>query len=114
MNYIISILVYVYVVVCLYSIAEKLGRTEYGIMLFVPIMNLYFIVKIADLSAWWMILFFIPVVNYLLLAFCFMRITAFLGKSPWLGLAMVVPIVNLVLLGYLAFFDHEPKDLLRG
>ena len=113
MSYIISIVIYFYVVVCLISLAEKLGRTEYGFMLAVPIMNVYFLIKIADLSSWWLILAFIPGLNYLLLAFCFMRISAFLGKSPWLGLGMFVPVVNLGIMGYLAFFDHEPKDLLR-
>jgi len=112
-DYIISLLVYLYMVVCLICLADKLGRSEYGILLFIPIMNLYFLLKIADLNGLLLILFCIPVLNYFLLAFCFMRISAFLGKSPWLGLGMFVPIVNLVIMGYLAFFDHEPKDLLR-
>ncbi|MDQ2085028.1 hypothetical protein RBH29_01070 [Herbivorax sp. ANBcel31] len=110
MYYIIGLLIYGYVAFCTYAIAIKLNREEDAWMAFVPLLNLYVLVSFADLPIYACIAFLIPVVNYFLIAFCYMRIFAFVGKSPWLGLLMFIPLVNLVVLGYVAFTD-EPEQV---
>ncbi len=106
-NVFISILVYIFTSLCLSIIAGKLGQGELAFMAWIPILNLYIIVKLADFSGFTLLIFFIPFVNYIYLAYCLMRITAFLDRNPLLGLLMFVHVLNLILLGYLAFTDKK-------
>jgi len=94
-------------------IANKLGQEELSLMAWIPILNLYCIVKLADFNGLTALIFFIPIVNYFYLVFCLMRISAFLNRNPLLGLLMFLPVVNFILLGYLTFTDKElPNSLI--
>lgn len=101
-SWIISIAVYVYLAICLQTIARKTG-TEHGWLAWIPIANAYLMCKVAGKSGWWLLLFFIPIVNIVFMVIVWMGIAEARDKKGWLGILMIVPIANLIIPGYLAF-----------
>lgn len=82
-------------------------KTEYepGIWVWVPIIQLIPMFKAARMSGWSFVLFFIPIVGAIVgVVWCF-KICIARKKSAWLGLFLLLPVVNLLTLLYLAFAD---------
>lgn len=104
--FIIAIAFYVFFSLCLYLIAKKLNVPAPWTA-WIPIVNIWTLVACAGKPAWWLILCFIPVVNFFVFIYLYMCITENLGKNKWLGLLMLVPLVNMVFLGWLAFSKPE-------
>ena len=98
----ISVLPYVWTALCLHTIADKTD-TPNGWLAWIPIANIYLMCKVADKPGWWLILFFIPLVNIVVYLDIWMTIAESRGQPSWLGLFMIVPIVNFIILGILAF-----------
>jgi len=94
--------IYVYCALAFMTIASKTG-TENAWMAWVPILNLWLMVQIAQKEAWWLILFFIPMVNVGAAVVVTMAIAERVGKPSWWGILTVVPVVNLIVPGYLAW-----------
>jgi hypothetical protein len=101
-RWILGILSYAYVSVCFYMIAFKCERRDAWFAFF-PILDLLLLLSLAGKSYWWILLFFIPVLNLLFIAIVFMGVAEARGKPSWSGLVILIPGVNLLLLGYLAF-----------
>ena len=93
---------YIWVSLCLHIMARKTD-TQYAWLAWVPIVNLYILCVIAGQSGWWVILFFIPIVNIIFYIYIWMNIAEMRNQPSWLGLLMLVPVVNFVILGILAF-----------
>lgn len=96
---------YIYFSVCLFMIARKLNVSGAWVA-FVPILQILTFLSSASKPAWWILLFFVPVVNVIIPIYLWICISENLGRDKWLGLLMVVPIVNLVYLGMLAFSNQ--------
>jgi magnesium-transporting ATPase (P-type) len=94
--------IYVYMAVCLQTIARKLGAKD-DWMAWVPILNLYLMCVVAERPVWWMILFFIPLVNIVVAVIVWMRIAERRNRPNWWGILLIIPIVNLVIPALLAF-----------
>ena len=94
--------VYVYCGLAFMTIATKTG-TENPWMAWVPILNLWLMVQIAEKEAWWIILFFIPVLNLVAAIVVTMAIAERVDKPSWWGILVIVPGVNLIVPGYLAW-----------
>lgn len=104
-----SLVIYVYSAIAIMAIAKK-TKTENGWLAWIPIANIYLITQIAKQPAWQMLgilLVLIPFIGtlllYVLLGFWFWHIAERLKKPSWLGILMAIPVVNLVILGYLAW-----------
>ncbi|MHB9112658.1 MAG: DUF5684 domain-containing protein [Thermoleophilia bacterium] len=100
--------VYVYYSFSLMTIAHKTD-TESAWMAWVPIFNIYLMCRIADKPGWWLlVIMFVPFVNLVLTIILWMRIAEVRGFPNWWGLLMLVPVVNFIVPGYLAFAEgHE-------
>ena len=96
--------VYFWLALCLYTIANKTRTPDAGLA-WIPIANIYLMCKIASRSGWWTILFFIPLLNVVILIIIWMDIAKARNQSPFLGILMIVPIANLVIPGVLAFSE---------
>jgi hypothetical protein len=101
-GWILGILFYLYISVCLYSMAEQVGSRN-SWFAFLPILDLILMLEIADMPIWWLLLLFIPIVNIIAGALVWMSICRALRKPAWLGILVFLPGVNLVVLGYLAW-----------
>lgn len=68
---------------------------------FVPLLNLFYLVEIADKPTWWVALPFVPVIGWLLLLTLFVDVGKQFGKGPGTGLGLVfLPFVFWPLLGF--------------
>lgn len=91
---------------CLFLIAKKL-EVSAAWTAWVPLLSLWAFVASARKSGWWIVLLFIPVVNFFVGIYLWMCICENLGRNKMLGLLMLLPLVNLVWLGILAFSRGE-------
>jgi hypothetical protein len=69
----------------------------------VPLLNIVLFLKIAKRPVWWLILFFIPIVNLITVVVATMALCQRFGLNKWWGLASLVSPLNLVLYLYLAY-----------
>ena len=98
------LLFYVYLALCLQKIAEK-TNTDNAWWAWIPILNVLLLLRIADKPLWWILLLVIPLVNFIIAILVWVAVCQARGKSPWLVVGMLVPGVNLVVLGYLGFSE---------
>ncbi|HTS68962.1 MAG TPA: DUF5684 domain-containing protein [Terriglobia bacterium] len=102
--FLIFIVAYVYMALALQTIAMK-TNTENGWLAWIPIVNIILMLNIGKKPVWWIILFFIPLVNIVVMILTFMAIAEARNKPNWWGILMIVPFVNLIVPGYLAWSD---------
>jgi len=84
------------------TIAKKTGTANRW-MAWIPILNLILIFSIAERSAWWIILYFVPFVNLFIWVNIWIEIAELLEKPKWIGSLMIFPGINIFALAYLAF-----------
>ncbi|HBO96497.1 MAG TPA: hypothetical protein DE315_06415 [Candidatus Omnitrophica bacterium] len=92
----------VYVLLCfpLMRIAHRLKAG--GWTAWVPILQIFLILRIANKSSVWFLFFFFPGINLIAFLFAWMSIARRLERPHWLGYLMLVPGVNVLILWYLA------------
>ena len=108
---------YVYFSLALMTIAKR-TKTENAWLAWIPIVNIYLMMKIGKLPTWSLALWalvFVPMLGGLASAgmtvWYWWAIAERRGKEGWWGILMLVPLVNLVLVGILAWgVDAEKKS----
>jgi len=80
--------VVVLMIASLWKVFTKAGQPGWGI--FVPIYNMYLMLKVADRPAWWLILLFIPPVNIVVGVVLALDITKNFGKRPAFGVGLLL------------------------
>ncbi len=100
----IYLLVYAYASFCVFRIAAKLGM-ENPWLAFVPVLNLILLCAMIDRPLWYAVFFFIPLVGFIWGIIVWMRIAEQLGRPALWGAFTILPLVNLLVLFYLAFTD---------
>ena len=90
-----GVVVYIYLGITLSIIARKTGAAG-AAMAWVPILNMLLMCRIARKSGLFFFLLFVPFVNLIVFAMVWMSIARVRGKSPVLGLLIVLPPINLL------------------
>ncbi len=103
---IIVLAIYVYASYALYVIAKKTA-TANPWLAWIPVANVFLMLKIAGKAYWWFLLLLIPLVNIVVGIYIWMRVAAARSHPSWVGLLMILPFVNLIVLGYIAFADNK-------
>lgn len=97
---------YAYAALALQTIARKTNTPD-GWFAWVPVLNLVLMLQIAGKPLWWIVLFFIPIVNIfagiVITIVVWMAIAEKRGKPRWWGVMMIVPVMNIITPGYLAW-----------
>ncbi len=94
---------YLFTSFCLMKIAEKLDIPNSWLS-WVPIAQIWVMIRAAGKPGWWLILFFIPLVNFVIGLIVLFGIPTSLNKSSLYGLLIFVPILGVFLyFGLLAF-----------
>jgi hypothetical protein len=83
---VIYLAVIIFYIVAGWKVFVKAGEPGWGI--FVPIYNLYLICKISGRPEWWLILFFIPLVNIVIGLIIAMDIAKAFSKGPGFGIGL--------------------------
>ena len=79
---------------CAWRIFEKAGREGWEAI--VPFYNFYILLKIVGKPGWWLLLYFIPFVNYIFIIWTYNMLSKSFGKDEGFT-------VGLVLLGIIFF-----------
>jgi hypothetical protein len=100
---IFGVIVYIFTSFCLMKIADKLSIPN-SWLAWVPIAQIWVMVRAAGKPGWWLLLFFIPLVNLVIALILLFTIPTNLGKSSLYGLLAFIPILGIFLYwGLLAF-----------
>ena len=74
-------------IISFWKVFTKAGKPGWAI--FVPIYNIIVMLQVAGRPVWWIILFFIPVVNAIIAIIMYIDIAKAFGKSVGFGLGLV-------------------------
>jgi hypothetical protein len=91
-TYIVAILFAVLMIAAMWRIFTKAGKPGWASI--IPIYNAIVLLSIAGKPAWWFILFFIPVVNFIIAIFVYVALAERFGKGAGFaaGLVLLGPI----------------------
>ena len=95
------LLIYLYFALSLHAISRK-TKTARVWLSWIPLANIYQMCKIAGKPAKWCWLFLIPLANIVVAVIVWMNIAKAVNKPSWIGILLIIPIVNILLPGYLA------------
>jgi hypothetical protein len=99
---------YIYWALATQIIAKK-TNTENGWLAWIPIANVILWLDIAMLPRWWIILLllglFFPFASVIIGITVWMDIAEARKKPNWWGILVIVPVVQLIVPGYLAWTD---------
>lgn len=95
----LSLLWYVVVAVALWLVFAKAGYP--GVLALIPIVNVFFLVKIAGFSAWMALLYLIPIVNIVFSIIVAIRLGKGFGKGGvWsFFLLWLIPFIGYFIIG---------------
>jgi Family of unknown function (DUF5684) len=91
----------------LWLVYAKAGRS--GWLIFVPIINIYVLLRIAGRPGWHFLLLFIPLVNLFVIIFMWIGLAKVFGKSTLFGLGLIF--FNWIFVVALAFGQSEYQRL---
>ena len=100
----VSLAFYLFTCFCLKLICKKAGKDP-GILIWIPIVQIVPILQAARLELIWIVGMLIPGVNFFVGLFVAWKFVEAAGKPGWMGLLLGVPVVNILVLVYLAFGD---------
>jgi hypothetical protein len=102
--FVIFAAVYIYIALALQTIAKK-TNTENAWWAWIPIIQAVLMLNVAKKPVWWIILFFVPLVNIVIAIMVWMAIAEARNKPSWWGILLIVPVVGIIVPGYLAWSD---------
>ena len=98
----IGLALYVFFCFCLKRICEKCAVNP-GVLIWIPIAQLVPLLQVAKLPIWVIILFFIPIVNFITSIVLWVKICQARGKSA--VFVILVIILPIIFIPYLAFSE---------
>jgi len=103
MSHLVILIVSVLIIFASWKVFEKAGQP--GWACFIPIYNIYIMLKIAGKPGWWLILMFIPVVNFVAVIIMNISFAEAFGKGTGFGLGLTF--LGFIFFPILAFGDAE-------
>jgi len=92
-----------FIIVSMWKVFEKAGQPGWGI--FIPIYNMYLLLMIAGKPGWWVILYLIPLVNFVIGLIVAIDIAKNFGKDTAFGLGLFF--LGFIFYPILAFGDAQ-------
>jgi hypothetical protein len=93
---------YLFFCYCCMLICQKTGNPP-GILIWIPVLQVFPLLRAASMSALWFFAFLIPVLNIIAPIVWCVKISKARGKSPGLALLLLLPGISLFAFLYLAF-----------
>ena len=87
---------------CCMLICQKTGNAP-GPLVWVPVLQLFPLLRAAGMPAWWFVLSLVPLVNLVVAVMWCFKIAHARGKSALTGLCLLLPVTNVFAFLYLAF-----------
>jgi len=93
---------------CCLSICRKCG-CEPGAAVWIPLLQIFPLLKAASMSPWWFVCFLVPGINLIAQIVWFIKISQARGKGLGLAMLLIFPLTNPFAALYLAFAGGEPS-----
>jgi hypothetical protein len=93
---------------CCLLICRKSG-SEPGPLIWVPVLQLFPLLKAASMSPWWFLAFLVPGINLIAQVVWFFKIAQARGKGLGIALLLVFPLTCPFAMLYLAFSGGNPR-----
>jgi hypothetical protein len=100
---IFGLLVAILVIAGMWKLFTKAGKPGWAAI--IPIYNLIVLLQIAGKPAWWVLLFFIPVVNLIILIIIWLNVAKAFGKGA--GFAIGLIFLSPIFVPILGFSDAQ-------
>jgi hypothetical protein len=91
--------IWVFYIICMWKVFIKAGRPGWESI--IPIYNLYIMIKIGGKPGWWLLMFFIPLVNLIFLIWTYNMISKSFGKDE--GFTVGLLLLGVIFWPILAF-----------
>ena len=106
------LVVYLFTCYCLMLICAKAGHDP-GLMIWVPLLQVFPMLRAAGMSGWWVLGMLVPVLNLVVTILWSFNIVSARGKSMVWAVLLILPFTNLIAFLYLAFSgdgNHEEQS----
>ena len=98
-GFIVWLIFIVLLIAGFWKIFTKAGRPGWAAI--IPIYNLIVLLDIIHKPVWWIILFFIPLVNFIILILCNLELAKVFGKGAGMAIGLILlPFVFVPILGF--------------
>jgi hypothetical protein len=104
-----GLVLYVYIAYTMMILAQRLHHQKDAWMAWVPLANLYLMTKMGGQPWWWAFGIIITPINLFVVPFLWFTVAGRLGKNPWVGAAIIIPLVGLFIPGYLVITTDQRK-----
>ena len=105
----VALAVYIYSALALMTIAKK-TKTENAWFAWIPILNIYLLTQVAGVSGWITAAFLLAIIPFIgglivaaLTVWLWWKVAERLKLPEWYGILMIIPIVNLIMMGIMAW-----------
>ena len=96
---IVELLIALLVIVAIWKVFTKAGRPGWAAI--IPIYNMYVWCKIVGRPGWWVILMFIPIVNFIIWIILCIDMAKSFGKGVGFGIGLLLlPFIFFLILGF--------------
>lgn len=85
---IIYLAIVVFMIAAMWKVFEKAGQPGWAAI--IPIYNLYIMTKIAGKPGWWVVMFFLPILNIVFLIWLYNMISKSFGKDEGFTAGLVL------------------------
>ena len=92
-----------FVLVAMWKIYTKAGQPGWAAI--IPIYNIYVLLKIIGRPTWWLLLLFVPLVNFFVILIIYIDLAKSFGKSTLFGLGLLF--LNIIFIPILGFGSAE-------
>ena len=99
----VGLILALFVVAAMWKIYTKAGQPGWAAI--IPFYNIYVLLKIIGRPGWWLLLLFVPLVNFFVMLIIYIDLAKSFGKSTLFGLGLLF--LNIIFIPILGFGDAE-------
>jgi len=103
----VCLVLYLFYCYCCSLICRKAGEPA-GFVIWIPVVQIFPLLKAARMSGWWFLALFVPLLNLVTQIMWCIKIADARGKNLFTGILLLIPVLNLFAFLYLAFSDAAP------
>jgi hypothetical protein len=105
----VMVLFHLFFSYCAMLICKKAG-TEPGIMVWLPVLQVYSLIRAAGMSGWWFLACFVPLLNIVAQVLWSINIAKARGKGVLTTIMLLLPVTNVFAFLYLAFSAGSSEE----
>ncbi len=103
------LVIHLFISWCCALICVKAGTTP-GVAVWLPVFQIFPLLRAAGMSPLWFLAYFVPVLNVLAQVMWSLKIADARGKNALVGIMLLVPLLNFLVFLYLAFSNGVERE----